>query len=687
VALAVAIAFLASGERASGQGGSNGLTIPPGDFMLYFDAQRLANARQWYAAQKGSWSPRSYPTEGNAADNAFLYLMTGNTSAAQVAINWASTFSFYSDGPGNEARWMGEYQILIFSWLKNLFTATQRRATIESINRAIANDLQKFWGGPPMAANNYNWGFTRNALLWGIASYNETYVDSQGRTQRQIAESFLTDALATRWVARTAPFYNSALARGGALPEGSHYGPYLLDYFSVPLIQTRLMNRPLAADTNFFKEAIAALIYATTPKPTYGSPRHNIAPRYQVFAYGDEQDSDGFPMAADGNYGSFMTTAAQEWSSTVLGQYARFWLNRVRPSAQPWLRSTDGGAAGAGADFGTLPLDYYSSGAGYFYTRDTWATSASAKPTVMLFQLKQAKGSHAHCDAGSFQILRNDRWLTRETPGRSVTYANYNGTGTISDMTVWTHNGLTVNNNNVGEFCGDDRTDPVVSRLESRPEYAYAAVDLTQYHEIPGASAIIREFVHVRDMDTLVVFDRVRSTTDVPKTALVHFQSNPLRSGNVTIGTSGGEELRVTSLTSNITGQSTSYTVIDESVAGGGAGGTWEPQYRLQIDTRGTLDSYHINVLQARSVGESDVAASLGQTQTAFTVTLTRAGSPTVVLTFNKGMVSGGGAFQVGSTSIPFTTVVQTSVVTDNGVSWTSQAQRPVAPSNFRILK
>ena len=98
----------------------------------------------------------------------------------------------------------------------------------------------------------------------------------------------------------------------------------------------------------------------------------------------------------------------------------------------------------------------------------------------MLFQLKQPQGSHAHCDAGTFQILRNDRWVARESPGRSLTYAGPAG-GTVSGNTIWAHNGLTVNNSSIGEYCGDDRTDPNVLRLESRPGYTYTAVDYSGY--------------------------------------------------------------------------------------------------------------------------------------------------------------------------------------------------------------
>ena len=352
--------------------------------MLYFDAQRLADARAWYASNPG-WSPRSNPPEAAAGDNAFLYLVSGNTAAAQSAINWASTYSFYTTNAGDEARWAGEYQILVFSWLKNLFTAQQRQATIASINRAIANDLTKSWGGASSPANNYNWGFTRNALEWGIASYNETYTDpATGRTQRQIATDFLTNSLVTRWMTVTAPFLNG-VGRGGVMAEGSHYGPYLVRYLSVPMAQTRLFNRPLTADTNIFREAVYGAIYATTPKPTYGSPRHNITPRLQVFSYGDEQDNDGFPPAAGDTYGSetfggFMRMAAADWSGTTVGQHARYWVNRVQPISEAWFKSTDTSRAQPGLNFNTLPLDFYASGTGYFFTRSTWANSAPTNP-------------------------------------------------------------------------------------------------------------------------------------------------------------------------------------------------------------------------------------------------------------------------------------------------------------------
>ena len=688
VALIVIAGIAALTPAPSAQSGvtmTHGMAIPTGDFMVFWTPERLTQARAWFQANSSSFSPRGYPPESTALDNAFLYLMTGNTTAAQSAVNWAAATNFYSTGPGDAARWYGEKQILVFSWLKNLFTADQRRTTIENINRAIANDLTKLWGGPSDPANNYNWGFTRNALLWGIASYNENYTDSTGRTQRQIAEGFIDNALVTRWQNVMVPFF-SGPDRGGTLPEGSHYGPYLMEYFGTSLVTTRILGRPMTADTNFYKEAVMGVIYATTQKPTNGSVRNPITPRYQVFSYGDEQDNDGYPPAGKHEYGNFMTFAASEWRNTPLGQYARYWLNRVRPDVDYHIRATDTSLGQNGLSFDGLPLDYYAPGPGYFYTRDTWRSGSSDKPTVMVFQLNQYYGAHSQCEAGTFQILRNDRWLSKEAPGRSVTYAGPNGTSSVLDYSVWPHNGITVDNNSLGN-CMDSRTARVL-RVESRPSYAYAAVDLSTYHKIAAAPIIIREFVNVRDLNTLIVFDRVRSTQDLAKTALIHFPTNPTIAGNIITGTNVTEQMRVTSLTPLISGQTATFTVIDESSAGGGSGSTWEPQFRLQIDTRGRLDSYHINVLQARSVGDPDVTATLNETSTSFVITLTRPGAATTVLTFEKGMASNGGSIQVGSTNSPFTTTVQSIAVTDNGVVWDgTPTNLPRPPANVRIIR
>jgi hypothetical protein len=301
--------------------------------------------------------------------------------------------------------------------------------------------------------------------------------------------------------------------------------------------------------------------------------------------------------------------------------------------------------------------------------RDTWDAGGKDRPTLVVMQLGQPQGSHAHCEGGTFQILRNDRWLTRETPGRSVAYAGPDGVTQVPDMSIWAHNGLTVNDAPYGPYCAE-KPAPRVLRLQSHPEFAYAAVDLSSYAAIPATPVIIREFVYVRGLNALVVFDRVQSAEDASKTFLAHVPAPPAISGNVFSSPSGSEELRLVSLTSAIPSQKVVSTVVDESKAGKGSSGTWQPQYRLQITARGPARGYHLNVLQAKSAGDPDVIPELTGTGGAFSVVLRMKGRADVTVTFEQGMSSTGGSYRVGASATPFSERVQPIRVSESGVAW-----------------
>jgi hypothetical protein len=110
--------------------------------------------------------------------------------------------------------------------------------------------------------------------------------------------------------------------------------------------------------------------------------------------------------------------------------------------------------------------------------------------------------------------------------------------------------------------------------------------------------------------------------------------------------------------------------VADESSAGRGSSGTWQPQYRLQLSATGSLESYHINVLQAKSVGDADVIATLEETPRGFSVKVRREGREEIVVTLDKGMTSSGGAFRSGAVTSSFGSGVQGIRVSRSGVAW-----------------
>ena len=86
------------------------------------------------------------------------------------------------------------------------------------------------------------------------------------------------------------------------------------------------------------------------------------------------------------------------------------------------------------------------------------------------------------------------------------------------------HNGLLINGTGGTARHENPTGSYVMRRLESRPEYSFAVVDLSPAFS-GRANRVIREFIFVRDLETMVVFDRLDSTST--KTFLAHFEQNP----------------------------------------------------------------------------------------------------------------------------------------------------------------
>jgi hypothetical protein len=190
------------------------LTIPTARPRLWWTTERLQAARTWYAAN--AFTPRANDPIGQA----FRYQMTRETAYARQAIDWAMSVTFSTDGnASNEARWSGEGAIVVYDWCYDQFTAAERTTFLNRWNGYLDALRQKTWGGPAMPQNNYYWGYLRNEVLWGVASYHEN----------PMAATFLNHALTTRWQNSFVPHANGR-GRGGIPQEGSQYGRYLLDY-------------------------------------------------------------------------------------------------------------------------------------------------------------------------------------------------------------------------------------------------------------------------------------------------------------------------------------------------------------------------------------------------------------------------------------------------------------------------
>ena len=374
-----------------------------------------------------------------------------------------------------------------------------------------------------------------------------------------------------------------------------------------------------------------------------------------------------------------MTRAASRWGSINIGKYAQTWLNVVASPVSEYVSSISSTATPLA--FSTLPLDYYASGNSYFYGRKAW----DAGSTVVNLQLGTAAPGaavHVHDDVGNWQLWRGGRWVSRETAGYVNTLTGYNNSGTTSSGELLAHNGLAFNGIGLGASCnpscltGDRSGVPVVNRLESAVAYAYADVDLTasyrgkadstQTHperENPAVAHAEREFVFVRDLETLVIFDRLQSNAvgattadNIKKTFVAHCEVTwTMEDAQHATCTDGTQALRLTTLVPS----KPSYVVVNER-------GDKVGQYRLEVSDSGSAQSYFLHVLQARATKDASLSPSVVDGGSSYTVTL----DATHSLVFNKGMTSAGGTITIGSNTTPFRASVQPIDYTDSGPVW-----------------
>jgi hypothetical protein len=662
---------------APGGSSTYGLTVPAGHPRLWFnDSDRLNRAVAYFTAHPSTpdWGS---PYQG-ALDTALLHASTG--SDCTPAITWATGLATTppwnpapSEAGSDWTRNDDEAVAVTYDWCYDQLSAAQKTTLITNFNAYLGNVEQQSWGGLYggvwMTQNNYFWGNLRNEFEWGMATYGDN----------PQADSFLQDALQTRWAAVVSA--ETTTDRGGITQEGHDYGPTSNAYPLVPIATSISAGRDLFAENNFFKESLFWLIYATLPAPTHN--RSVGIDDWEFFTFGDDEHS-----YYSGNrpqvfyYGDFMTVAANYWAP-LPGGYAKQWLDQITPK-QTHFTLPESTSTITPIPFSLLPRDFYGAGIGYLYGRKQWDTSS----TVFQWQLGAGTGGgHFHYDYGNFQIWRGGYWLTREACGYSDSIANFGNTGGGDTSHPEAHNTLFVNGMGF-DWHTEVLGAPAIQRVESGSGYAYADVDLTNaYHSTsnyptydnPGLAHVERELVFVRSLETTMVFDRLASkdiaggatAAKVVKTFLIHFENNPtLVDGNNVDAVNGTQDLHVTTL---LPAATDARRVVNEaSCSGCDSMGL----YRMEEDTSGAAQSYFLHALQARDASGSNLTASVVDSNPAsttdgiFTVTLHPGSGSDVVIVFVKGMTSSGGSITIGGANSPFRSDVQSMTVTDAGPVW-----------------
>jgi hypothetical protein len=613
---------------------SQQLTIPESHPRLWWTPERLQRARAWYA--KNHFTPRGDDYVGHA----FRYLMTGDAKTARIAIDYALGLivqDMAANNPdpdrgiaSNGARWHGETIALIYDWCYPQITSAERKVLIDRWNTYIDNLTKRRWGGPSMPQSNYYWGYLRNEFEWAVATWGEN----------PAAPRFLDHALETRWRNSFLPHAKSGGA-GGVLQEGSGYGRAMTDYVTVPGFTSAFLGRPLLLETNFFKEAVYYLIYSTPPGRTLS--RATKRQHWEMFPFADdERFVNGGDLEAIA-WLNYMTAAADAWRDEPVGQYARRWKNMIEFPASSYIQAADRG--GSELRFTSLPHDYYASGPGFLYARNGWTASA----TAVHLQLGQTYDEgHAHDDYGNWQMWRKGRWISRETTGYTDKLAGYGGSGIVETNHILAHNTLLVDRKGFARAFRNGR--PVVTRVESRPAYAYAAVDLTPSYrnnkvqfprpelDNPAVSHVEREFVFVRPLNALLIFDRLEAAKDVVKTFIAHFEETPAMDGTKGVVVNAGDQaIRLTTLLP----AAPAYRIVAE---GGRVG-----QHRVEVEAGGHALTYFLHVVHARDQGDRDLELSVSDTAKGYAVTLRHPALGECSANFAKGASAGAGGVSCSS--------------------------------------
>ncbi|MBA8888690.1 hypothetical protein FHW12_002923 [Dokdonella fugitiva] len=659
--------------------------------LFYGDAARLQQARTYYGTHAFT------PAADDYAGLALRGLLTGSaadcTTAAHHVRDWQA-----SNGDGgfrDDVRGEGEDLMLEFDWCHDRLTAAEIQTLVTRWNGYMDRELADTLGNTGKEANNYWAGRTRNLLLWGIASTGEN----------PRAQEFIDDALEQRMGVDFTRWYGD-FGVGGVFPEGDDYGVVSLSYPLIAFASAADFGYDPFAQTPYYTEAIYALAYGSTPGPsTIDGEAANEA---SFFPFNDDEHFyEGGAINLRDYLGDFATWFGTRNPASGNAHHALAW-RAATGAGRRWMFDALG-TTGSVADLASMPLDYYAKGAEVFDAR----TSHTGDATQVHLQLGTPGGiEHRHLDGGSFQLWRKGRWMTRESTGYADALAGFMDHGTTDSTDPVAHNALLFEGRSTGIWIGSTGPLPVspggdqprglphVVRLQHAPQFAFAAVDLSDAYrngldtrvDWPYAEIAIREFLFIRPLQALVVLDRMRASSDsqrpfyasgqwledgpheaaaaVRRTFVMHFERAPTASGgNRMTAPAGTQTAELITLVpaSPYAVASPSVRVFNEDQPGDAQAG----QYRLELDSIGSAESYFLNVVTGHDDGEQPIDAQLQDEGDHWQVTLSHPGRGTATIVLAKGMQSSGGSVRIGDgETTPLAAGVQGMHVDTTGPVW-----------------
>ncbi len=663
------------------------LTIPTTHPRLWFgDAARLQQAQTRYATTP--FTPGGADVQ---FERALCGVLTGNTGDCDLAADHLVGWLVENNGNRRDAlRQQGEELLAIYDWCHDRLTPAEISTLVARWNGYMDIEIADDFANQGSEANNYFSGRMRNELMWGIASFHEN----------PRAQAFIDHALDVRFGTWFPTWYQD-FGRGGVFPEGGDYGVVSLSYPLIPFASAADFGLDPYAQTPYFREAIYAMLYGTTPGPTTLSG--SFSGGHLLFPFNDDENLHGGGVINARQYlGDFARASGARDAATGNAKHARAWLATTN-AGRSWLFDALGGS-GTAADFADLPLDYYAPGAQVFDLR----TGHDATAMQVHLQLGTPGGvEHRHWDAGSFQVWRKGRFLTRESAGYSDQIAGFMNAGSVDTEHPLAHNTLLFEAWNTGRWVGrgphvipegqdrgeQPRSLPEVKRLQHEAQFGYVAVDYSNaYRNMPDsrvdwpyADKAWREFLFIRPLQALVILDRTRGSADsllpwyngggwlldgphvtadqVRRSFILHFETAPTVTANRVAATLGTQTSELITLLP----ASPAYRVFNEDRPGDEQAG----QHRVELDQIGSADAYFLNIVTGYDAGEAALAASLVDNGASWTLTLSHPVRGQAVVTLVKGMSSTGGSIAIdGAPAMPLRSDVQGIQVTTARPVW-----------------
>ena len=481
---------------------------------------------------------------------------------------------------------------LVYDWCFDTVTASQKQRWLAYADQAIWNvwnPSQAQWGGTAhpwsgWATNdpldNYYYQFLRATMLVGLAAKGE---DPK-------ADQWITQFRQTKVLSQLVPMFDADLVGGGSR-EGTAYGVSMRELFKMYDLWQSTTGEELDVKTPHTRASMLAFI-------------HSVVPTLDRFAPTGDQSRDSTASMFDYQRGYLQTLvhlfphdSLAPRAQALLANCSVPQMSEQFMAVEDFMYDNNDVPTTTLAGLGTT---YFAPGIGQLYSRSGWDTHA----TWMNFTAGPYTESHAHQDQGALMIYK-DGWLAYDSVIDSKS-------GLRQETTA--HSLVRIDSGGKPVPQVASTTSKMVA-LHAGQGWVYASADLTPAYDGNSAvSKVNRDIVYLQP-DTIVVYDRVASTSGTQQVWQLATPVAPSISGaNATI--SGAHALHVQRLApSSATSSVFSYT-SDSS-------GDYTGGYRLDETAPGGNNRFlHVlsidgAVTSATASGDSTVTVKLSGGHTA----------------------------------------------------------------------